>query len=268
MEKLKTGEFYGVSGSSKKLGGIILTDTEYTHDRVDWHYHENAYFTFILNGKVIEGNKKETYECVPGTLLFHNWQEAHYNIKPAGYTRGFHIELEQGWVKKYPELLKSTKGAMNIRDTELKLLAYQIFSESKINDDNINLAIESTLIQLLTRMNYSVDNTNSTNNGWVKKLAKMLHEPSCQQFSLTALANELGIHPVHLSRDFPKHFHCNLGTYIRKVRVLQALQLMSTKHRSLSDISYECGFSDQSHFIRSFKAIMRVTPLEYKKLLQ
>ncbi len=91
METLKTGSFYGQTNQTLHLDFATITDTEYTHDKVDWHYHENAYFTFILDGKVIEGNKKEVYNCTAGSLLFHNWQDPNYNIKPKGYTRGFHI---------------------------------------------------------------------------------------------------------------------------------------------------------------------------------
>jgi AraC family transcriptional regulator len=97
MDNLKTGQFFGTTNETIHLTGITLTDTEYTHDKVDWHYHENSYFTFILNGKLVEGNKKETHTCESGGLIFHNWQEPHYNIKPKGYTRGFHIELKTQW---------------------------------------------------------------------------------------------------------------------------------------------------------------------------
>ena len=61
MNLLRTGHFFGETNRRICLDGITLTDTEYTHERVDWHYHENAYFTFILQGKLIEGNKKESY---------------------------------------------------------------------------------------------------------------------------------------------------------------------------------------------------------------
>ena len=89
MKQSQKGEFYGQTNKTINLEGITLTDTVYTHDKVDWHYHENAYFTFILQGNVIEGNKKEIYNCSAGDLLFHNWQEPHYNIKPEGIYKRF-----------------------------------------------------------------------------------------------------------------------------------------------------------------------------------
>lgn len=72
---------------------------------------------------------------------------------------------------------------------------------------------------------------------------------------------------MHLSRDFHKYFHCNLGEYLRELRVEKSLKLLN-EYESLSEVALECGFSDQSHFIRCFKENIGVTPLKYKNLLK
>jgi AraC-like DNA-binding protein len=56
-------------------------------------------------------------------------------------------------------------------------------------------------------------------------------------------------HPVHLSREFPKYFDTTLGDYIRATKVQRAVALLPNPGLSLTDISLECGFADQSHFI-------------------
>ena len=48
MKHLQTGQFHGQTNRTIALEGITLTDTEYTLDKVDWHYHENAYFTYLM----------------------------------------------------------------------------------------------------------------------------------------------------------------------------------------------------------------------------
>ncbi|MEX0274631.1 MAG: AraC family transcriptional regulator, partial [Flavobacteriaceae bacterium] len=75
MKRLREGQYFGNSNFKVSFDGISITDTEYTHDYVDWHGHENPYFTFLLQGKLIEENKKETYCLSQGSLLFHNWQD-------------------------------------------------------------------------------------------------------------------------------------------------------------------------------------------------
>jgi hypothetical protein len=60
---------------------------------IDRHRRENAYFTFILQGGLIESTETDTYNCLAGSLLFHNLKDPHYKIKPANNTKCFHIEL-------------------------------------------------------------------------------------------------------------------------------------------------------------------------------
>lgn len=267
MKHLKTGQFHGQTNNTILLNGLTLTDTEYTHDRVDWHYHENAYFTFILQGNVIEGNKNEVYNCSTGSLLFHNWQEPHYNIKPEGFTRGFHVELEKKWLQNLDLSLGDLTGSLNIQNTDLKLLLYNIFKETKINDETTALSIESLLLQVLKQMVKGNEISLKKNPLWVTKVREILNETFSEKLTLTGLSNSLDIHPAHLSRDFPKYFQCTLGNYVRKLKIQKSLLLLSKKTTSLSDITFECGFADQSHFNRCFKDIMGVTPFTYRKLI-
>jgi AraC family transcriptional regulator len=268
MKQLQRGEFFGQTNSTIHLDGITLTDTEYTNDYVDWHYHENAYFTFILRGNVVEGNRKEVYTCSAGSLLFHHWQEAHYNIKPPGFTRGFHIEMEAGWFDKYSLDIDRLKGSINISNPAIKLLLYKIFRETKINDSTGNLAVQTLLMQCMNNLSKNQMQGFDKKPQWVDKVKSILHEECSSNITLEYLVRTLGIHPVHLSRSFAKYFHCGMGEYIRQLRIEKSLALMNSKDIQLTEIAFDCGFSDQSHFNRCFKEIMGIHPLAYRKLLK
>ena len=267
MESLKTGQFYGQTNDIIHLNGITLTDTAYTHDTVDWHYHENAYFTFILEGRLLEGNKKETYHCAAGSLLFHNWQEAHYNTKPKGFTRGFHIELEHTWFHSLDIPLDAVQGSFRITNPASIILLYQIFKETKVNDGTSSLAIQALLLEALTQMASSLKPAQRKVPLWVFRIREILQDTYAENWTLQALAQSLEIHPVHLSRDFSKYFHCTLGNYIRRMRVQRSLSLLPDRSLSLTDIALDSGFADQSHFNRCFKAMNNMTPSHFRKLL-
>ncbi|TWJ00678.1 AraC family transcriptional regulator [Mucilaginibacter frigoritolerans] len=266
MNNLKTGQFYGITNETIRLDGLTLTDTEYTHEKVDWHYHENAYFTFILEGRVVEGNKKETYHCDAGSLLFHNWQESHYNIKPNGFTRGFHIELEKDWLCKYEISNAGIQGSINFADPHAKMLMYNLFRESKLDQHNGALAIDVLLVELFSLMNNIQVTGDKKKPKWVDQIRELLND-TIEDLSLTDIAKTLNIHPVHLSRDFYKHFNCRLGDYRRALKIERALSLLPKADLSLTEIAFQCGFADQSHFIRSFKSLQHLSPLQYRRLL-
>lgn len=267
MKQLKTGSFYGQTNQTTHLPGITITDTEYTLDKVDWHYHENAYFTFILAGNVIEGNKKEVYNCSAGSLLFHNWQDPHYNIKPKGFTRGFHIELQKHWFDGLELKQDKLQGSFAVANLDVKFLLYRIFKESKADDNLTAMAVEALLLQTLNKM--QVDNINLLRAApcWVNRLKQLLHDDPVKKHTLDELSQLLQIHPVHLSRDFSKYFNCNLGEYIRKLRVERSFALLANDELSLTEIAFRCGFADQSHFVRSFKQFGGSNPSAYRRLL-
>lgn len=266
MKQSRTGEFYGQTNTTINLDGVTLTDTVYTLDKVDWHYHENAYFTFILEGNVIEGNKKEIYNCSAGSLLFHNWQEPHYNIKPEGFTRGFHIELDKSWFDDLEFDTASLQGSMNIANPDLKFLLYKIFRETKIHDASTPLSTQALLLETLSKMLRDSKAESHKKPSWVPQVNELLNDQFSETLTLELLSKTVSIHPVHLSRDFSKYFHCGLGEYIRKLKVQKSLELISQKKLGLTTIAFECGFSDQSHFTRCFKEFNGISPSEYRKL--
>lgn len=263
MNKLKTGEFYGAHYKKSAFDNLIITDTEYTHSKVDWHYHENPYFTYLLQGKLFESNKKESYYLEPGNLLFHNWQDVHYNIKPPEYTRGFHIELNQEWFLNFDIQLKDFEGSTNLKNPMIKNLMNQIFIETKINDQYSNLSIESSLINIFNTIENSTEKQSKV-PVWTNKLQELLFEENID-YSLKNLSSILGLHPVHLSREFRKYFGTSLGNYLRLIKINKAFKLIVSTKLSMTEICYECGFYDQSHFTTNFKRIYNTTPSKILK---
>ena len=264
MNELNRGEFFGTHYQKSCFGELIITDTEYTHNEVDWHYHANPYFTYLLQGSLFEANKKESYYLTPGSLLFHNWQDSHYNIKPPEYTRGFHIELSSKWLKKNELCSMDFEGSLNLTNPMIKGLINKVFLETKINDKHSKLSVELLMADVFSRIkNHQTDNI-LRKPDWIKKLQELLID-SETDFSLSKLGKELNIHPVHLSREFHRYFGVTLGRYIRQLRVNKAVALIMANRFSMTEICYKCGFYDQSHFISNFKSIYNTTPSNYLK---
>ena len=267
MKTLYNGEYFGQTNEKLHFEGLTITDTEYTHPYVDWHYHENAYFTFLLQGHMTEGNRKETYECSPGTLLYHHWEDPHYNIKPDIFTRGFHIEISQEWFDSFDLQKNTIEGSFTIKNPSLKLLFYKIFKETKTNDLSFEASVHELLLQFFSQLTHQ-KTAIEKKPLWVNQVDEILHESFTEKVSLVNISKAVNIHPVHLSRDFQKYFHCNMGEYIRKLKISRSLEILNKNSTSLTDVALECGFADQSHFIKCFKENTGITPLKYKNLLK
>ena len=265
MNQLKKGEFFGHHYKKTTFKDIIITDTEYTHERVDWHYHESPYFTYLLEGKLYEANRKKEYYLESGALLFHNWQDAHHNIKPPQFTRGFHVELNQNWFKKHDISTTAIEGSLHLKNPLLKKLLNNIFIENQIADKHSQTSINALLLEVICTMQQQNVINSLRKPKWADDLNDLILETGVE-YSLTQLSTLLGIHSVHLSREFHKYFGMTFGKYCRQIKLNKAIVLMTSKKHSLTEICYLCGFYDQSHFINSFKAAYHITP--YKLLQQ
>lgn len=102
---------------------------------------------------------------------------------------------------------------------------------------------------------------------WVQKIQSTIQEGYYKKLSLTELSKEAGIHPAHLSRQFPKYFRVTLHYYISQVKIEKATQLLRDKKYALYDIAKQCGFSDSSHFNRCFRKITGLNPSAYRKMI-
>ncbi|MBE2219286.1 MAG: helix-turn-helix transcriptional regulator [Ignavibacteria bacterium] len=268
MEYLQKGKYYGIPQKTLSFNGLLLVDNEYVKDKVDWHYHENAYFTYLLKGKLIETSKKTSHTCVPGTLLFHYSGDPHYNIKPPGYTRGFQIEFNNSWFSKHGLQLHELEGSGSVSSKPAAILFKKIYNETIVNDRLTPLAIEGLLLQVFAEMLRRTGKSAERNSPplWLGKVAEILREESEEKITLSMLARMTGHHPVHISKSFHKHFGVTMGQYIRNFKIERSVKLLREKNLTLTEISSACGFADQSHFIRTFKMVHGITPSMYRKI--
>lgn len=84
------------------------------------------------------------------------------------------------------------------------------------------------------------------------------------EISLPELHKEFSLSERTFERRFENSIGISPRLFTRVCRFQSALaQLHSYDYAKLSDVAYENGFSDQSHFIRTFKEFTGVTPKIY-----
>jgi AraC family transcriptional regulator len=268
MKHLKSGQHFGANKNSIRLEGTILTEAGYAPGiHVPWHYHENAYFFYHLRGRLDEVNRKKTITCTAGTLLFHHWQDPHYDKNFSEDASFFHIEIENKWFLQHLVKPGVLEGSLQLESLALKPIFQKIHKEIKLNDAATQISVNGLLLQAVAEITRATCIQKSGIPVWVKKVKEILNDSISDKITLKSLSVETGIHPVHLSKEFPKYFNTGFGQYIRNIRVEKATHLLSDKSLTITEIAYDCGFADQSHFIRCFKGVFGITPLKYRNLI-
>ena len=84
---------------------------------------------------------------------------------------------------------------------------------------------------------------------------------------LSAIVSKLNISERTFQRIFKKYVGVTPNQYRRICQFqLSFAQLRSKKFDKLTDVAYDSGFADQSHFIRSFREFTQITPGDYLRL--
>jgi AraC-like DNA-binding protein len=65
-------------------------------------------------------------------------------------------------------------------------------------------------------------------------------------------------------RDFEEIFDESPGRWLQQRRVRHAATLLTTTDLSVTQVAFESGFEDLSHFSRSFKQITGASPTAYR----
>lgn len=84
------------------------------------------------------------------------------------------------------------------------------------------------------------------------------------ELNVNELAAHVGVSNSGLNRKMKSLLGVTPKEFIIKARMNHAAQLLMDTTLNVKEIAYQCGFSDQNYFGKSFKAIYGISPSEYR----
>lgn len=96
------------------------------------------------------------------------------------------------------------------------------------------------------------------------KLVLYIFDHMAEELTLEKLAKVTGWNSKKLSGTFKRKYDIKILDLIANIRVERASVLLCSKEKSISEIASRCGFGSLRSFNRCFKAIMGVTPSQYR----
>jgi len=95
-------------------------------------------------------------------------------------------------------------------------------------------------------------------------LTNIMEQNYCYNFSLEDLAKMCHRSLSSFKRDFKKHFKTTPGKWIMGKRLERAAVLLHNEKSNVTEVAFDCGFEDSSHFSRAFKDKFGESPLYYR----
>jgi AraC-type DNA-binding domain-containing proteins len=251
-----------------------LAATFITHEFAP-HSHDTFSIGTIEAGCQVAMIRGEREYTGPGALYLINPGETH-DGQP-GAESGYRYRMIYPDIGLFIEVLEETTGRafhgtpsfsrQLLTDPQLA----DAFSRahSKLEDGSSELESEESMYSVLAAM--------FARHGSAIIVPRDLSEPTgvrrardyiathfAEEISLERLAREAGLSRAHLIRAFRKHYFITPHAYQTDLRVRQARHLLRIG-TTPADAALVCGFADQAHLTRHFKARVGVTPGQFRQ---
>lgn len=187
-----------------------------------------------------------------------------YDIKKSA---GFHalFVLEPYCTKEHT--FKS-RLMLNPKDFEkINILIDFMFSEYETKADGWQTILEAnflTLVTMLSRL-YSFDNSPEKSDIInIAKSISYMENHYTEDISIDVLAEISHYSSRHFTRIFSETYNTTPLNYILSLRINKACSLLKENQLTISDIAFQCGFSDNNYFSRIFKKRIGLTPKQFR----
>lgn len=102
-------------------------------------------------------------------------------------------------------------------------------------------------------------------SNWLPRLERCVRARFRERLVIGELAGDVGRNPDYVGRRFQEVVGLSLHGLVRKLRVAWSLERLSQGEADLSVLALRAGFSDQSHFTRTFKREVGLPPGAFRK---
>ena len=230
------------------------------------HSHRQTYITFVIEGAFEERYSNGFLTCRSGAVRFLPAAETHENRIQARM-RCLHISTDPAALDRLDRHSMVPRNPAEINGLTATWLANRLYAEFSRDDSASPIAIEGLVLEILAEFARSqVKSGTMLVPRWLQQATDIVESRFLERLSLAEIAAEVGVHYVHLSRQFHKYNRCTIGELIRRRRVQHASHLLAHSQTPLAEIALICGFSDQSHLSFLFKRYMGVSPSKFRAL--
>lgn len=279
LEKINPG--FGASIMVRQHSEQIVVNQAF------WHFHPEVELVYVHKGKgkVHIGNHLSYFNS--GQLLLLGANLPHHGFSDRLTAKGsetivqFKPEFLGGDFLNLPEmksittLLERAKKGLMFKSETRKLVGpkiQQLFEIEGLKRIILLLEILSDLTlsndyTILNADGYALEITHQDSNK-IDIIFKHINSNFERQISLDEIASEASMTVPAFCRYFKKVTGKTFTKLVNEYRVVHATKLLSESNSSITDICFESGFNNFSHFNKSFKEVTGKSASKYRNELK
>lgn len=150
-------------------------------------------------------------------------------------------------------------GNNNLKPSSITALPYS-YEETKIHSYLLNFIADILKDTPLNQLTASVEITK------LNPSLKFMNDEFRHNPSLEVIALKSNLAPNYFHRIFKKNFGLTPYSYMLRLRMEHAIKLLTTTDKSVKEIAFESGYTNEFYFYRQFKKQYKYSPGTLKKL--
>lgn len=261
--------------------------------RPHWHYFTEM--VYLVKGKLLAEVGKNKYTMTPGDMIIFHPKQIHSfldydtteeNSELLFYVIKFDEMILSNTTPGSPKLPKLLDNATNL-DTPYNLITAEELQynpvklffenciwETKHKEFGYDIKVASTISLIVTEImriwlrkgfKFSTKTTFDQFSTKDFSVLEYIDKHSAENINIENLANMCGMCYSNFAKQFKAQFGKTCKEYIEFVRICKADTLLLYTDKTLDYISQETGFTDSSHFIRTYKKIKGITPKQRRQ---
>jgi AraC family transcriptional regulator len=259
--------FFGTARRDLRTPSFVFSEmaAAFSREGVPKHTHTNAHFVLVVKGVYVTAAQPDEGLCGPSTLIFNPSGTTHRDRFRDQDGRFFTISVSP---EVSAEIERTIHSPVAFTSGRIPTLVRKAYCEFQVLDHFSELVMEGLGLELAARLGLARSHSSPIPPPWLRRAKELIRDCCTDRVSITDIAREADVHPIHLARTFRQYFGYSPGEYLRRCRMERVLHLLVSSALPLADLSLRAGFADQSQLTNSFKQFTGITPGEFRRAFQ
>lgn len=252
------------------------------------HYHDAYEIFYLISGDLYYLIGDHTYQVVSGMLLFMNVREVHKLVNSGQHqferiTLVFKKEFLLRFcadqeITKLLSFFDSSCRALKLNAKDQHFIEHlfdKMITEGDTRAPGFEQYQQILLLELLLCVNRKINDHHQNHviasNRTHKKVLEVVNYVNnhyMERLQICHISQLFSISPSYLSRTFKEATGFTIVEYLNSIRIKKARELLVSSSYNITEIAEKVGFDNCSHFGRTFKIIMGVSPLCFRKQIK
>ncbi len=170
--------------------------------------------------------------------------------------------------KPLPTLKEDIQNSMtDLLGTQLRSPSILIISHMFISrnlSEHIS-EIKELMGEMMNMIMYNISDISDYRQALEQLRHKLIRQPQ-KDWNVTDITKEIGISQSHMQRLYREMFGRTFTEDLITMRIEKAEYLLTHTDLRITEIAAECGYNNETHFMRQFKKRTNLTPTQFREL--